>query len=67
MSRSKKGGVNGRRKNALVYLEKKLSEWKTHEKEFVSNNMKGNRRSHEAEQARLEQEIINVKSKLKMV
>ena len=66
MSRSKKGGVNGRRKNALAYLEKKLGEWKTHENDFVSKNpKKANTRSHEAEQARLENEIANLKAKMK--
>jgi len=64
MSRSKKGGVNGRRKNALAYLEKKLSEWNSHDKPFENHK---NSRSHEAEQTRLEREIVNLKTKMKIV
>ena len=67
MSRSKAGGVDGRRKNALAYLEKKLADWNSHNEDFVSQNpMKRNTRSHEAETARLEKEIENLKIKLKM-
>lgn len=60
-----KGNVNGRRKNALAYLEKKLAEWNSHNEDFVSKNpRKHNTRSHEAEKARLEREIENVKQHL---
>lgn len=67
MSRSKKGGRNGRQRNALAYLEKKLTEWNSHDKDFISKNpKKANTRSHEAETARLEKEISNLKVKLKI-
>jgi len=60
-----KGNVNGRRKNALAYLENKLSIWNTHNEDFVSKNpKKANTRSHEAEKARLEKEIENIKAHL---
>lgn len=68
MSRSKAGGRNGRRQNALKYLEDKLAKWNTHNEDFVSQNaLKRNTRSHEAEKARLEREIANVKAKLKIM
>ena len=67
MSRSKAGGLNGRRKNALAYLEKKLNEWDSHNEDFVGKNpKKANTRSHEAEKARLEREISNLKAKMKL-
>ena len=60
-----KGNVNGRRQSALKYLEKKLSDWNTHNEDFVSKNpKKHNTRSHEAEKQRLEREIENVKQHL---
>ena len=68
MSRSKAGGRNGRRQNALKYLEAVLAKWNTHNEDFVGKNpKKANTRSHEAEKARLEREIANVKAKLKIV
>lgn len=68
MSRSKVGGVDGRRKSALAYLEKKLTEWNSHNDDFVGKNpKKANTRSHEAETARLEKEINNLKVKLKLI
>lgn len=68
MSRSKAGGRNGRRQNALKYLEAKLTEWNSHDKDFVSKNpKKANTRSHEAEKVRLEKEIENVKTHLKLM
>lgn len=67
MSRSKSGGRNGRRKNALAYLENQLAKWNSHSEDFISKNpKKGNTRSHEAEKARLENEINNLKVKLKI-
>lgn len=66
-SRSKKGGRNGRQRSALAYLEAALAEWRTHNKDFVSKNpKKANTRSHEAEEARLEREIDNIKRKLRI-
>lgn len=60
-----KGNVNGRRQNALKYLEKKLADWNTHNEDFVSKNpKKRNTRSHEAEKERLEREIENIKQHL---
>lgn len=68
MSRSKSGNVNGRRQNALKYLENALAKWNSHNEDFVGKNpKKANTRSHEAEKARLEREIANVKVKLKIV
>lgn len=65
MSRSKAGGRNGRRQNALKYLENSLAKWNTHNEDFVSKNpKKANTRSHEAEKARLEREIESVKQHL---
>lgn len=67
MSRSKKGGRNGRQRNALVYLENKLMKWKSHNYDFESKNpLKRNTRTHEEEQVRLEREIANLKAKLKI-
>ena len=60
-----KGNVNGRRQNALKYLEAVLAKWNTHNEDFVGKNpKKANTRSHEAEKARLEREIENVKQHL---
>lgn len=68
MSKSKKGGVDGRRRNALKYLEETLAKWNTHNDPFVSKNpIKLNKRSHDAEKARLEREILSLKTKLKIV
>lgn len=68
MSRSKAGGRNGRRQNALKYLEESLVKWNSHNEDFIGKNpKKANTRSHEAEKARLEREIANVKAKLKVV
>ena len=64
MGRSKKGLRNGRRKNALAYLENKLAEWKSHSNDYV-HPRKGTTRSHEAEQARLEKEIETLKSRIR--
>lgn len=60
-----KGNVNGRRQNALKYLEETLVKWNSHNEDFVGKNpKKANTRSHEAEKARLEREIENVKQHL---
>lgn len=68
MSRSKAGNLNGRRQNALKYLEESLAKWNSHNEDFVGKNpKKANTRSHEAEKERLEREIANLKAKLKIV
>lgn len=54
---------NGRRKVALEYLEKRLADWKTHNNDY--SNHKGIKRSHEAEQARMEYEIKTLKERIK--
>ena len=63
MTKSKKAGLNGRRRGALHRLEKKLQEWNSHDKPYA--NHKGIKRSHEAEKDRIEQEIANIKAHLK--
>ena len=58
-----KANVNGRRKVALVNLEKQLKAWNTHNNDY--SNHKGIKRSHEAEKARLEKEIAILKERIK--
>ena len=62
MSKNKVANRNGRRKGALERLEKKLQEWDSHNQLYT--NHKGITRSHEAEKARIEQEIANIKAHL---
>lgn len=55
-----KGNVNGRRKNALAYLEKSLENWKKHSNPKIKNGIEI--RSHEAEEKRILYEIERVKA-----
>lgn len=54
-----KGNVNGRRKNALAYLEKSLEAWKKHSNPKIKNGVEI--RSHEAEEKRILFEIERIK------
>lgn len=57
-----KGNVNGRRQNALAYLEKSLEDWRKHSNPKTKKGVEI--RSHEAEEKRILFEIERVKTHL---